>query len=298
MKQGGVNLSVYKHEYRAYTGPLISHTARLGVLVRYALSEAWSSKITIALCTGSLLPFVIFLIGIYLSNNPVARMVILRGNGGGFNIDAAYFLRALEAQCWLALVLSSWIAPRMITFDLADNALPILLSHPISRVEYLLGKFIALAGSLSLVTWVPCLTLFAYQSYSSAKSWGAPNFPLALGLLAGSLLWITVLAFLGLALSSWVKWRVVATGLIFAAVFVPAGVGGIVSAILRTRWGLLLNLPVIMSQLWQRLLGAPEFMRSELMLPSGAILAMLAVICVVCVAMLNTRIRAREVVRG
>ena len=46
---------------------------------------------------------------------------------------------------------------------------------------------------------------------------------------------------LGLAVSSWVKWRVVATGIIFAAVFVPAGVGGIVTVILRTRWGLLLN---------------------------------------------------------
>ena len=81
------------------------------------------------------------------------------------------------------------------------------------------------------------------------------------GLFVGSLIWIAFLSLLGLALSSWVKWRVVATGIIFAAVFVPAGVGGIVTAILRTRWGFLLNLPFMMSILWQRLLGAPDFRR-------------------------------------
>jgi ABC-type transport system involved in multi-copper enzyme maturation permease subunit len=292
-------LSVYKHEYRAYTGPLSSRVARLGVLVRYALAEAWSSKITVALFTGSLLPFVIFLIGIYLANNPIARAVILRGGASqGLTINATYFLRALGVQCWLAMVLTSWVAPRLITFDLADNALPILLSHPISRFDYLLGKFLASLGILSIIAWVPCLALFLYQAYSSPVPWGLANASIALGILGGSLIWIVVLSFLGLALSSWVKWRVVATGLIFAAVFVPAGVGGIASAILHTRWGLLLNLPEITTQLWQRMLGAPAFRPLDLAIPTPAILAMLLFICLVCVAMLNTRIRAREVVRG
>ena len=89
-----------------------------------------------------------------------------------------------------------------------------------------------------------------------------------------------------------------ATGLIFAAIFVPAGVGGIVSAILRTKWGFLLNLPVIMSELWQRLLGAPEVRWPDQYIPNAAIAGVLILICVVSVAMLNARIRAREVVRG
>jgi hypothetical protein len=53
-------------------------------------------------------------------------------------------------------------------------------------------------------------------------------------MMAGALIWIAFLSMLCLALSSWVKWRVVATGAIFAAVFVPSGVGAIVSAVLRT----------------------------------------------------------------
>ena len=291
-------MSVYKHEYRAYSGRVTPLWTRVVVLARYGFAEVWSSKITVGLFTLSMLPVIVFLIGIYLANNPVARLIIMRGNPQVLAIDAAYFLKVLETQSWLALVLSAWIAPRLVTFDLADNALPILLSHPISRVGYVLGKFIALFASLSLVTWIPCLLLFAYQGYSSSQPWAVANIPLAGGIMAGAVIWITLLSILGLALSSWVKWRVVATGLIFAAVFVPAGVGGIVSAILRTRWGFLLNLPVIMSELWQRLLGAPEVRWPDQYIPNAAIAGVLILICVVSVAMLNARIRAREVVRG
>jgi len=276
-------MAVYKRSYTAYTGTITPAWTRVAVLARYALAEAWSSKITIGLFIFCLLPFITSLFGIYLANNPMARALI--GNKGSqiFAIDAAFFLKILEGQCWLALVLASWVAPRLITFDLGDNALPILLSHPISRAGYLFGKFIA---------------LFAYQGYSSPLPWAAGNLRIADGLLAGSVIWIAFLSVLGLALSSWVKWRVVATGTIFAAVFVPAGVGAIVSAVLRTKWGFLLNLPFMISSLWQRLLGAPDFGNPDRALPNGAIVAMLILVCLICLGMLNTRIRAREVVRG
>lgn len=291
-------MSVYKHEYRAYTGPVTSLRSRIGVLARYALAEAWSSKITLVLFAVSMIPVVVFLLGIYLANNPIARALIVHGGSARLDIDASFFLKVLTSQCWLALVLTAWIAPRLVSFDLADNALPILLSHPISRFGYVLGKFIALFSSLSLVTWIPSLLLFAYQGYTSPRPWVGANLRIAVGLLAGSVLWIALLSILGLALSSWVKWRMVATGSIFAAVLIPAGVGGVVSAILRTKWGFLLNLPVMMSQLWQRLMGTPGSIRIGRELPNTAIAAMLVLICFVCVVMLNARIRAREVVRG
>jgi ABC-2 type transport system permease protein len=152
--------------------------------------------------------------------------------------------------------------------------------------------------SLSAVTWIPCLLLFAYQGYTSPLPWIGDNLRIAGGMFMGSVIWITLLAILGLALSSWVKWRVVATGIIFAAVFVPAGVGAVVSAVLRTKWGFLLNLPFMISSLWQRLLGAPDTVNPIRSLPTSAITIMLCLTCVACLAMLNKRIRAREVVRG
>jgi ABC-type transport system involved in multi-copper enzyme maturation permease subunit len=292
-------LSVYKHNYRAYTGRVTPLWTRIVVLARYGLAEVWSSKITIGLFTLSLLPTFVFIILIYLANNPIARALILHGNDArDLSINSMFFLVVLEIQCWAALVITAWIAPRLITFDLADNALPILLSHPISRFGYVLGKFAALFGSLSLVTWVPCLLLFVYQGYSSAQPWASANLQIASGLLFGSTLWILMLSILGLALSSWVKWRAVATGIIFAAVFVPSGVGGIITGVLRTKWGFLLNMPFVMTQLWRRMLGAPELMWRDETIPTAAIITMLSLVCLLCAAMLNARIRAREVVRG
>ncbi len=291
-------MSVYKHNYRAYTGRVTPLWTRILVLARYGLAEIWSSKITIGLFTLSMLPSIVFLILIYVANNPIARMLVLRGNDRQtLAITAPFFLTMLEIQCWAALAITAWIAPRLITFDLADNALPILLSHPISRFGYVVGKFAALFLSLSLVTWVPLLLLFIYQGYSSPQPWIAANLRIASGLLIGSLLWIVLMSMLGLALSSWVKWRVVATGIIIAAVFVPAGVGGIVTGVLRTKWGFLLNVPVIMTELWQRLLGSREIMPGQA-IPTTAILVFLSLVGLVCIAMLNARIRAREVVRG
>lgn len=290
-------MSVYRLNYRTYTGKLTPLWMRIAVIARYGFNEAWSSKITIGLFILSLLPPIVFLVIIYLANNPMARALVGAGSPD-LVINARFFLVVLEIQSWLALVLASWVAPRLMGFDLADNALPILLSHPISRFGYVLGKFIALFGSLSLVTWLPLLILFVDQSFSSSAPWAANNMRIASGLMGGALIWIAFLSVLCLAISSWVKWRVLATGAIFAAVFIPSGIGAIVSAVLRTKWGFMLNIPYMMSVLWQRLLGAPELLSRWGLLPTPAILVMLAAACILSIGMLNKRVRAREVVRG
>jgi ABC-type transport system involved in multi-copper enzyme maturation permease subunit len=291
-------MAVYKRSYSAYSGALTAPSSRVLVVARYAFAEAWSSKITIGLFILCMLSCLVSLFGIYFANNEVARELVGSKAGQILTIDASYFLKVLQGQAWLALVLASWVAPRLISFDLTDNALPILLSHPISRLGYLGGKFLALIFCLSVVTWVPCLLLFAYQGYSAAVPWIGANLRIAFGLFAGSVLWIFFLSVLGLAMSSWVKWRVVATGSIFAALLVPAGFGAIVSAVLRTRWGFLLNLPMMITLLWRRLLGVQVDFNERFSLPTPAIVAMLVLVCLLCFAMLNKRIRAREVVRG
>jgi len=291
-------MSIYKHTYRPYTGKVTSSQARIVTLARYGLAEAWSTKFTTVLFVICLIPLLGFLFTIYLSNNPAARLLMGNASSRVLAIDAKFFLTVLTTQSWMAMALASWIAPRLITLDLVDNALPILLSHPISRFGYVLGKYLALFTTLSTVTWIPCLLLFAYQSYVSPVPWAASNLRIAAGMVAGAVIWIALVSLLGLALSSWVKWRVVATGVIFAAILVPAGVGAIVTGVLRTKWGFLFNLPVMMSSLWDRLLGVHGRIDNMTQLPTTAILTMLALTCCLSIVMLSARIRAREVVRG
>lgn len=290
-------MSVFQHDYRPYEGPKTPLWKRPLVLARYGLSEAWGSKITVGLAVLALLPCIVDLVLMYLADNPLAKALVV-GGSKVLEINEKFFFGMMETQCWFALVLAAWIAPRLVSFDLGDNALPILLSHPLSRFGYVLGKFLALVVSLSSVTWVPLLLLFVYQCYASPVPWALGHLGIAFGLFAGAVIWIVVLSLIGLAVSSWVKWRVIATGAMFAVIFVPAGVGAIASTVLRTKWGMLLNFPVVMSELWQRLVGAPSILPDRVDLPNPAIVGVLIAACLLCVAVLNARIRAREVVRG
>jgi ABC-type transport system involved in multi-copper enzyme maturation permease subunit len=266
--------------------------------VRYGFAEIWSSKVTAILCVACYVPAIIMMFTIYLMNNPAARLLV-GGNIRVLDIDQHFFLLILKMQCWLALVLTAWIGPRLMSPDLADNALPLLLSRPISRVEYVLGKLAVLVGCLSLVTWVPALLLFLFQTYSSKVPWAGKHLFIAWGLFVGALIWILFLSLFALTLSSWVKWRVVATGAIFAGILVPAGIGVVFNAVVRTKWGFLINVPYSMASLWQRLLRIqPNAFEIRLPLPPIAILAMLLLASAACVAALNARVRAREVVRG
>lgn len=291
-------MSVYKRTYQPYTGFLLPGWARTLVLSKYGFSEVWSSKITIVLFVVCALPFLGELFSIALANNPLIRAAI-NARGGFVVIGPEFFFHVLQLHSWFALALTAWVAPRLISFDLADNALPILLSHPISRASYVIGKALVLLGLLSTITWIPIALLFGYQSYSSPTPWAGENFFLLYGSLFGTWIWIVFLTLLGLAMSAWVKWRIASTGLIFAAILVPAGFGQIVDAVLRTKWGMLLNLPVMTAVLWRRLLQMdplPAHLTGEI--PISAILISLGIAVLLCLATLDRRIRAREVVRG
>lgn len=293
-------MSVYKRSYRPYAGELTSSGARFAAMMRYALIDIWSSRITIVLMILCLLPALISLATIYIMNNEAVRALISSGMANNpVAIDERFFLVILETQCWPALVLTAWIGPWLVSTDMTNTALPIILSHPVSRVEYVLAKFSLLAAILSVVTWIPALLLFTFQSYMSATPWVLKNLHIAAGMFAGGVIWVVLLALIALATAAWVKWRIVATGMVVAAVFVPAGVGGVFNAVMHTQWGGVINIPVMMTTLWRRLLNVelPSFLtRNEL--PTLAILIALTLICAGCVAALNSRIRAREVVRG
>jgi ABC-type transport system involved in multi-copper enzyme maturation permease subunit len=209
-------------------------------------------------------------------------------------IDNRFFFRLLELQGWLALFLTAWVGPAMVSPDLTNGALPLFLSRPISRAEYVAGKLLVLAILLSAVTWAPCVLLFGIQA-QLARNWFMPNLYIVGGVLIGACVWIAVLSLLSLAVSAWVRWRIVATGLMVALVFIPAGFGAVVSAVLRTKWGFVLNVPYMVTLLWSRLLRAPILQDG---LPVSTAWISLLAVCGLCLLLLNKRIQARQVVRG
>jgi hypothetical protein len=110
-----------------------------------------------------------------------------------------------------------------------------------------------------------------------------------------------MLSLLSLAVSAWVKLRIVATGVIFITFFVPAGFGEMFNAIMGTYWGRLLNFSEMFRLILAKGFREPggllgSFRWNEI--PIAAAWGALIFVCLLSLVILNARLRARETVRG
>src|SRR6267142_3855050 len=250
-------MAVYKRNYKPYSGELTANWTRFQILPRYSLAKIFDSKLLIGLFVVSLIPFLVGATIIYLSNNPIARTLVgLRGDSP-FSIDNRFFFYLLRFQGSLAFLVTAWIGPGLVLPDLTNNALPLYLCRPFSRVEYVLGKISVLFFLLSMVTWVPDLLLYGLQAELEGNGWFTANLSIAYAIVLGSMVWIAVQSLLALALSAWIKWRIAASGLMFAVFFVAAGFGETFNQVLRTYWGHTINLVYLINLIWSDLFGVP-----------------------------------------
>src|SRR5687768_18505611 len=80
------------------------------------------------------------------------------------------------------------------------------------------------------------------------------NLYLAWGIFAGAWLWILLLSLLGLALSAWVRWKIMASALLFGIFFISAAFSEIVNEVLDTKMGYLFNLGHLIGTIWAKIL--------------------------------------------
>lgn len=288
-------MAVYRRQYQPYVGALTGAQSRFLVLPRYALAELLGSR--------SLLTFLLFttlpLLGeagiIYLSHSAAARALLGIAKLGNYAlINPGFFANALSTHCFFGFILAAWVGPGLLATDLANGALPLYLSRPFSRVEYLLGKAMVLLLLLSVVTWVPGLLLYVLNSAFAESGWWLSHLRIAFAIVAGSLAWITVVTLFSLALSAWIQWRLAASAMLFGIYFVGAGIGEALSVVLRVSWGRILNPSHLFDVVWSQLFGTPHNHQGVALLPAW--LALIAW-CGFSLAVIHRRLRAREVVR-
>ena len=171
-------MAVYKRGYTTYSGAHTAHSSRLLVLTRYGWSDVFSSRVFTAIYfVLALVPFLVGAVYIYICNSPTVQALLSGGNVEGIlKIDRSLFLNWLMVQGWFSLLLSAWVGPTLVSPDLTNGGLPLFLSRPLSRVEYVVGKSLVLAGLTSIISWIPALLLFAVQASMGPKGWAAENF--------------------------------------------------------------------------------------------------------------------------
>jgi ABC-type transport system involved in multi-copper enzyme maturation permease subunit len=225
----------------------------------------------------------------------------LRPDMDFFKVESQYFIIMLTVQTQAAFLLNCWVGPVLIAGDLTNGALPLFLSRPFSRADYVLGKLAVLGLLLSAITWIPCLLLFSLQAGLARNGWIWSHLWMVVPIVLCSAIWILMLSLISLAVSAWVKLRIVATGVIFILFFVPVGLGEMFNAIMGTIWGRLLNF----SYMFQLIVAHGFHEESGRLasrgwneIPVAAAWGSLIFVCLLSLFILNARLRARETVRG
>lgn len=298
-------MAVYKRAYRPYEGPLTAERWRFLVLPRYAFREVFESRLFTAFLVLCLMPFLAEAAVVYVANSAAARALLQLPDAPAGLVNASFFLRILTIQGVLAFFLAAWVAPVLVSPDLTNGALPLYLSRPFTRAEYVLGKATVLVALLSLITWLPGLLLFNLQAGLAGRAWFVDHLRVAWAILVGSWIWIAILTLLGLAFSAWIRWRLVASAALMGVFFMGSAFGEAWREVMHNPWGRLTNVTYLIGLVWIDLFGpisrhsvAREMLddRRARDLPVWAAWMGLLAVCGLCLWLLNRRLRAREVV--
>lgn len=285
-------MAVYRRNYKPYAGGYTQPWSRFLVLFRYSRRNLFRSKFLTGFYVVCFFYPLVCLCMIYLANS--AGFLERVGLPAKFlTIDNSFFFQLMSAQGVLAFLLTAFVGPGLISPDLANGALPLYFCRPFSRAEYILGKSSVLAILLSQITWVPGVILFAVQASFAGPAWAWNNLWMVGSFFVSSLIWIAILSLLSMALSAWVKWRIVAGALLLAVMFFGAGFGQAINAVLRTDVGYFFNVAYLMSTVWKALFQ----MDAEHSITVAQACGALFLYCVCCLALLLRKVRAYEVVR-
>jgi len=285
-------MAIYRRNYKPYSGTMTPEWSRFLVLFRYSRRNLFRSKFMTAFFVICFFYPVVCLAVIYLAHS-ASFLAEFGVPTGVLTIDNKFFYAFISVQGVFAFLLTAFAGPGLISPDLANGALPLYFCRPFSRAEYVLGKSSVLAILLSQITWVPGLVLFIVQSSLAGASWTWTNLWMAGSLMLSSLLWIAILSLLAMALSAWVKWRIVAGALLLALMFFGAGFAQAINAVLRTESGHFLNVAYLMGTVWNSLFQVDA---THAIPVSQAWIALL-LYCFICLALLMRKVRAYEVVQ-
>jgi len=288
-------MAVHDRRYKPYSGTLTPLAGRFLILPRYAFKDVFKSRLLVVFYGITALVPLGFATWIYFANNIDALSAVraIGINIGDFvAIDEGFFAAFFGTQGVFAFFLTMFIGPGLVSRDLANNGLPLYLSRPISRADYVLGKLTILLTLLSIITWVSGLALFALNASMTRWSWMFENLHIALAIVVGSSLWIGLLALLALALSAWVRWKVIAGFMLFAIFAAGDFFSLFVLGLFGSTWGFVAQPDHLIAIITARILGITP--------PPGpplfACIMVVAASYAICLLLLNRRIRAYQVV--
>ncbi|HEY3738407.1 MAG TPA: hypothetical protein VGL53_01120 [Bryobacteraceae bacterium] len=289
-------MAVYKRTYKPYTGAMTPEWSRFLILPRFAWRTLFQTRFILIFYVICFFYPVGAAIAIYLNHNLSFLSQFspkLASSNGLFEVGGRFFALYTSIQAAMAFILTSFVGPGLVSGDLSNNALPLYFCRPFSRTEYVVGKLSVIALLLAFITWVPGLLLFGIQGSLEGWKWVSANAWLAWGVFVTNFIWTLLISLLALAISAWVRWKVVAGGMLLVIFFLGSGLGQAINAILRTDAGYWIDLAADFGQI------CSDFYRikDHTDVSTEEALTSLALMCALSVWLLWRKVRAYEVAR-
>jgi ABC-2 type transport system permease protein len=286
-------MAVYRRGYKRYRDRITGRLTRFMVLPRFAWRRLFQQRLVVLLMVVAAIWPLLCAIFIYISNNADLLKGLDRDFLSFIQINGRFFIAFMNVQSAFAIFLAALAGPGLIAPDLANNALPLYFSRPLTRSDYALARLLVLFGLLSSITWIPGLLLFGMQVGMAGGSWFRENWMMGGAIVAGFAIWVLLVSMVALASSAYVKWRVVAGGLVLAFFFILAGASVMINGVFRVTWGHALNPAWAANRLWYGLLDVEPPTGPGMTVCVLVLLGMIALLALV----LERKLRPVEVIK-
>lgn len=293
-------MAIFLKAYKGYEGGLTSGLDRLLVIFRYGLADALQSRLLVAYLFSCILLPVGVICFLYIYHNVEMLLAIDPQLADDLpTINGEFFAIALQIpQHFLLFFLVVFVGPIMISPDLRNNAMPLYLSRPISKRNYILGKSLVLIFLGSVISWIPICIVFGVQSFLAGDGWITDFYHIPLAAFITSMLWIICLTTIAFTISAFVKWKPVARIAFFGVFLVASIVGEIIEEIFGGVTSYMIDVGASAQVLIATFYDARSNQVLEFSNEMSLQLALLqvAVVTAVAVTILYRRIRAYQVV--
>jgi len=201
-------------QYRNYEGPLISRTMRWWIIAKSGIQNTMKKPafwVCVAFC---LLPYLIHF-AIYYFTQGLTQQAAAAGVGAAGVLGASdperygqlvYTCLCSDTNLLSMFIIALLIGTGSIAADNRANALMVYLSKPITKGDYLLGKWMGIFLTLWMVALLPCLLLFLLlMVVYTTDGFLRENPTLILRILAASVVPALIHTSLLIGLSAWSK---------------------------------------------------------------------------------------------
>jgi ABC-2 type transport system permease protein len=191
-------MPIHDQGYRRYVGTRADVGKSWQVITRAGVRTVLSKRSFIALMLLAWSPFVVRAVQVYVAATFQQASFLAP--------KAETFREFLGQQGVFVFFVTIYIGAGLIANDRRANALQVYLSKPLTRAEYVAGKFAILFLFLVGVTWLPAILLLLVQiMFAGSLAFIRDNFFLLPAITLFSLLQVLVSAMTMLALSSMSK---------------------------------------------------------------------------------------------